>query len=97
MVKRIVVVMALSLAAQVGYASKGSLDICTAVSEVAKEAQIIRQTGIPLRDAIEIVGDKDIVIHAYLFPEGRTIEEKGRIVENFSQWVFNICMKTLGE
>lgn len=75
--------------------SFAEVNTCKEISEVALEAQLIRQTGASLQEAVEIVGDKDIVIRAYLFPLGETLKEKESVISYFTTFVFNICMEEL--
>lgn len=97
MVKKLVTAMVLMLATGVVHANEKDLQICMLAKDEAKKAQIIRQTGVSLKEAIEIIDSKELAVYAYIFPQGRTIAEKGNIVEIFSQLAFDACMKYVEE
>lgn len=95
--KKVKTLLAVFLGVVVSYPALSDVSICKEVALEAKFAQTVRQTGVTLGEALKVVQPKELVVHAYLVPEGKTLAEKEEHINMFTQWVFGLCMKEFGQ
>lgn len=93
--KTISLIAALSLA--VAHAHAQSAD-CAIIGDLAQAIMEVRQSGVPMSDAMRISGDNDairaIVIAAYSYPRFRTERVKSEAIADFRNEFELMCYGT---
>jgi len=72
------------------------LDLCVKITDDATKLQIMRQSGLPIEEALKRTPKdmEDLLFASYLLPVGNSLEERDLIIDFFSKEVFNRCMKS---
>lgn len=77
------------------------LQICTTMSEVAGRIMMVRQLGMPMSDAMSVVGGEkvfeDFVADAYSIHRRDTDEGRKQAVSDFKDRIYLRCFKEMPE